>query len=308
MGRCQGRVDGVENNQNHLTEIGEHPAAAFEIVALAALSCVLGRLPADFPAPVTIVQHLHRRHRSLMAEILGKRTPLEVRQAREGHELRPGWVYIAPPDHHLLVNGDGTLSLAHSELVHFVRPSADLLFESMAAGYGQRSIVVVLTGSGSDGEMGVKAVKELETSNEELQSANAELQAMNDELRQRTVALNRSNAFLDSILSSVDVGVVAIDRNFQITLWNDRAEDLWGLRAKEVEGLSLLKLNIGLPVEELKEPVEPFLAGQAGDENVVLEAFNRRGQAINCYVTRTIRRDPGGEPEGIVLLTEEEQA
>jgi two-component system chemotaxis response regulator CheB len=167
MGRRQGRVDCVENENNHQPQIGEHAVAAFEIVALAAsagglaaLSCVLGGLPAAFPVPVTVVQHLDRRHRSLMAEILGKRTPLEVRQAREGDELRPGWVYIAPPDHHLLVNGDGTLSLSHSELVHFVRPSADLLFESMAAGYGQRSIAVVLTGSGSDGEMGVKAVKD----------------------------------------------------------------------------------------------------------------------------------------------------
>jgi len=95
-----------------------------------------------------------------MAEILGKRTALEVTQAREGDDLRRGWVYIASPDHHLLINGDGTLSLSRSELVHFVRPSADLLFDSMAASYGRRAIAVVLTGSGSDGEMGVRAVKE----------------------------------------------------------------------------------------------------------------------------------------------------
>jgi two-component system chemotaxis response regulator CheB len=148
-------------------EIPERLAdAAFEIVALAAsaggltaLSQVLGGLPEGFPAPIVVVQHLDPRHRSLMAEILGKRTRLEVRQAREGDDLRPGWVYIAPPDHHLLVNRDGTVSLSQSELVHFVRPSADLLFESMAASYGERSIAVVLTGSGSDGEMGVRAVK-----------------------------------------------------------------------------------------------------------------------------------------------------
>jgi two-component system chemotaxis response regulator CheB len=156
----------VENENDRQPDIRE-PAAAFEIVALAAsagglaaLSRVLGGLPASFPAPTAIVQHLDPRHRSLMAEILGKRTHLKVRQAREGDELRPGWVYIAPPDNHLLVNVDGTLSLSHSELVHFVRPSADLLFESMAASYGERAIAVVLTGSGSDGEMGVQAVKE----------------------------------------------------------------------------------------------------------------------------------------------------
>jgi two-component system chemotaxis response regulator CheB len=86
-------------------------------------------------------------------------TPLEVKQAEEGDKLLPGHVYIAPPDYHLVVNSNGTLSLNHSDVVHFVRPSAEMLFESVAASYGERSIAVVLTGSGSDGEMGVKAVK-----------------------------------------------------------------------------------------------------------------------------------------------------
>jgi two-component system chemotaxis response regulator CheB len=139
---------------------------AFEIVAMAAsaggltaLSRVLRGLPETFPAPVVVVQHLDPRHRSLMAEILGSRTPLQVKQATEGDHLQPAWVYIAPPDHHLLVNRDATLSLSQSELVHFVRPSADLLFESVAASYADRAIAVVLTGSGSDGEMGVQAIK-----------------------------------------------------------------------------------------------------------------------------------------------------
>jgi len=73
----------------------------------------------------------------------------------------PGAVYIAPPDRHLLVNPDGTLSLSQSELVHFVRPSADLLFESVAASYRERAIAVVLTGTGSDGSMGVQAIKKM---------------------------------------------------------------------------------------------------------------------------------------------------
>lgn len=142
--------------------------AAFEIVALAAsagglaaLSRVLADLPDDFPIPIVVVQHLDPRHRSLMAEILSRRTPLEVKQAEAGEHLRPATVYIAPPDHHLLVNGDGTLWLSQSELVHFVRPSADLLFESVAAGYKERAIAVVLTGSGSDGSMGVEAIKKM---------------------------------------------------------------------------------------------------------------------------------------------------
>jgi two-component system chemotaxis response regulator CheB len=143
-------------------------AAAFDVVALAAsaggltaLSEVLSGLPAAFPAAVVVVQHLDPRHRSLMADILSRRTALHVREAREGDRLTPGTVYIAPPNRHLLVNPDGTASLSQSELVHFVRPSADLLFESVAASYKDRAIAVVLTGTGSDGSMGVRAVKKM---------------------------------------------------------------------------------------------------------------------------------------------------
>jgi two-component system chemotaxis response regulator CheB len=96
-----------------------------------------------------------------MAEILGRRTHLRVKQAQDGDYLAHATVYVAPPDRHLLVNPDGSLSLSQSELVHFVRPSADLLFESVAASYKERAIAVVLTGTGSDGAMGVKAIKKM---------------------------------------------------------------------------------------------------------------------------------------------------
>ncbi len=142
--------------------------AAFDVVALAAsaggltaLSSVLADLPAGFPAGILVVQHLDPRHRSLMADILNRRTRLEVKQAEDGDHLTPGRVYIAPPNRHLLLNGDGSLSLTQTELVHFVRPSADLLFESVAASYKDRSIAVVLSGSGGDGSMGVKAIKKM---------------------------------------------------------------------------------------------------------------------------------------------------
>ncbi len=143
--------------------------AAFDIVAIAAsagglmaLSKVLSDLPADFPAAVLVVQHLDPRHRSLMADIISRRTQLHVKSAEEGDVISPSTVFIAPPDRHLLVNSDGTLSLTQSELVHFVRPSADLLFESAAASYRNRAIAVVLTGTGSDGSMGVQAIKNMD--------------------------------------------------------------------------------------------------------------------------------------------------
>jgi two-component system, chemotaxis family, protein-glutamate methylesterase/glutaminase len=141
---------------------------AYDIVALVAsagglnaLSKVLTSLPADFPAAVVVVQHLDPRHRSLMAEILARRTPLRVRQAEAGDSVEAGAVFIAPPDRHLLVNADGTVSLTQTELVHFVRPSGDLLLESVAAAYKDRSIGVILTGTGSDGSMGVRAIRKM---------------------------------------------------------------------------------------------------------------------------------------------------
>jgi two-component system chemotaxis response regulator CheB len=136
-------------------------AIAASAGGLAAIGKILSGLPADFPAAIVIVQHLDPRHRSLMAEILSRRTTLRVKQAEEGDILSPSTVYIAKPNHHLLVNPDGTLSLSQSEQVHFVRPSADLLFESVAASYKDRAIAVVLTGTGSDGTKGVQAIKKM---------------------------------------------------------------------------------------------------------------------------------------------------
>ena len=138
---------------------------AFDLVAVAAsaggldaLSTVLGALAPGFEAAVVVVQHLDPRHRTLLDTVLGRRTRLPVSLAEDGDCLRPGTVLVAPPDRHLLVNPGGTVGLSRSELVHFVRPSADLLFDSAAGSYGDRVIAVVLTGTGSDGSMGVRAV------------------------------------------------------------------------------------------------------------------------------------------------------
>jgi two-component system chemotaxis response regulator CheB len=159
---------GQKRDEFRLRHPPHFPNAAFDIIALAAsagglgaLSRVLAALPADFPGTVVVVQHLDPRHRSLLADILNRRTRLQVKQAEESDRLDPATVYIAPPNRHLLVNPDGTLSLSQSELVHFVRPSADLLFESVAASYQERAIAVVLTGTGSDGAMGIQAIKKM---------------------------------------------------------------------------------------------------------------------------------------------------
>jgi two-component system chemotaxis response regulator CheB len=95
-----------------------------------------------------------------MPQVVGRQSRLPVTHAEDGTHLEAGHVYMAPPDRHLLVKRGGEITLTDTELVNFVRPSADLLFESVAAVYGPRAIAVVLTGSGHDGALGVTAIKQ----------------------------------------------------------------------------------------------------------------------------------------------------
>jgi len=134
-------------------------AVAASAGGLRALTVLLAGLPANLPAAVIVVQHVPPQHRSFLAEILSRRTRLRVCEARAGDSLRPGTVYVAPPDRHLLLNPDQTLTLSQSEWVHFVRPSADVLFESVARSCGERAMAVVLSGTGSDGAEGLRAIK-----------------------------------------------------------------------------------------------------------------------------------------------------
>ena len=138
----------------------------FDVVAigasaggLKALMEVLSRLPADLPASVLVVQHLDPRHRSLLVELLQRRSKIRIQEAENDEPIERSVVYIAPPDRHLLLT-DGRMYLASTAFVHFSRPSIDLLFESVAASVDSRAIGVILTGSGTDGTTGIKAIKE----------------------------------------------------------------------------------------------------------------------------------------------------
>lgn len=141
---------------------------SFELVVVAAsaggvqaLTKLVSDLPAGFPLAVVVVQHLDPDHRSLLVDILSRRARVAVEPVDERTTIVPGTVYVAPPGSHVLVNDDRTLSLSKAALVHFVRPSADLLFESAATSYTDRVIAVVLTGTGEDGANGVRAVHEM---------------------------------------------------------------------------------------------------------------------------------------------------
>jgi two-component system chemotaxis response regulator CheB len=141
-------------------------AAPMAVVAIAAsaggltaLSQILEALPAKLPAAVLAMLHLQAARASLLPEILARRTALEVVAAQDGQPVRVGTVYIAPPDHHLRITPALGLRLTETPAVHFVRPSADVLFRSLADACGPRGIGVICTGSGRDGAAGLAAIR-----------------------------------------------------------------------------------------------------------------------------------------------------
>jgi two-component system, chemotaxis family, CheB/CheR fusion protein len=184
------------------------------------------------------------------------------------------------------------------------------------------------------------ANEELETMNEELQSTNDELEQVNRELQRRTEELSQSNAFLGAVLGGIDSGVIVVDRELRVTAWNPMSEELWGLRAPEVQGQHLMNLDIGLPIDKLRpalkaclgranngEPVRPdgaeprtdgaddaawtkrvtsgserIGAGGSVRERVELEATNRRGRAMRMQATLTPLTNPAGSTLGVILL------
>ena len=123
-----------------------------------ALKRVLGALPPDFPLPILIVQHL-RPGPGTLADSLQNFCRIRLKEADEGERIAPGTVYFAPPDYHLLVEGNGTLALSVDPPVRFARPSVDVLFETAADAFGPRVIGIILTGANDDGSAGLKRIK-----------------------------------------------------------------------------------------------------------------------------------------------------
>lgn len=125
-----------------------------------ALIQVLGALPATFPLPVMVVQHVQPNADSYLAHILNTRSALHVKEADEKEPIMPGCAYTAPPGYHLLVEEDHTFSLSLEGPVNFARPAVDVLFDSAVAVYRGKLIGIILTGANSDGALGLKAVKD----------------------------------------------------------------------------------------------------------------------------------------------------
>jgi two-component system, chemotaxis family, CheB/CheR fusion protein len=148
--------------------------------------------------------------------------------------------------------------------------------------------------------------EELETMNEELQSANDELQSTNEELRDRTVEITDLNAFMESILGSLEAAVIVLDRDLMVQVWTRQAHELWGLRADETIGHHLLNLDSGLPTAELHPWLRAVFTGQ---ENAVIgrlvRAVNRRGRTVDLRVTVTALQGNGDQPAGALILMED---
>lgn len=125
-----------------------------------ALAHLLARLPADFPCPVLVAQHIADGFAAGMADWLGSLSPLPVRLAAQGDLVAPGIVYVAPSERHLAVTASRRLTLLERQPKDIYRPSCDALLESGAAVFGRRAVGIILTGMGRDGARGMAAIKD----------------------------------------------------------------------------------------------------------------------------------------------------
>lgn len=123
-----------------------------------ALQQVLGALPKEFPIPIAVVQHRYRNSADGLPSYLSRHTALKVVDAEDKQWMKPGTVYMAPADYHLLIDG-GEISLSVEAAVSYARPSVDVLFESAADSYADRLIGIILTGQNTDGAEGSSQVK-----------------------------------------------------------------------------------------------------------------------------------------------------
>ncbi len=124
------------------------------------LKRILSVLPDKFNIPIIIVQHVSPHSDNYITEYLNKLCKIKVKEADEKEKIKRGTIYFAPPNFHLLIEEDKTLSLSVESKVNFARPSIDVLFESAAFAYGSALIGIILTGANNDGALGLKKIKE----------------------------------------------------------------------------------------------------------------------------------------------------
>jgi len=144
--------------------------------------------------------------------------------------------------------------------------------------------------------------EELETMNEELQSTNDELRTINDMLQERSLELDGARTFLDSLINSVRPGMVVVDREMRVIVWNRGCEEMWGLRAAEATGETLTALDIGLPMDPVRPLIGNAFVDAESSGEMVVDAINRRGRPTRVNVTCTSFRSSEGAVGGALLL------
>ncbi|CAO3430616.1 CheR family methyltransferase [Azospirillum endophyticum] len=147
--------------------------------------------------------------------------------------------------------------------------------------------------------------EELETMNEELRSTNEELEVANEEMRRQSEEAGEYRRYSESILRSIDVGIIVLDDNFIVQSWNRWSENVWGLRNEEVTGEAFLELDIGLPVQRLRRQIQDTLKTEAPAEPVEVEAMDRRGRRITCRIRLSPLLYDNRAARGVVLIIED---
>jgi two-component system, chemotaxis family, CheB/CheR fusion protein len=291
-------------------------------MATAQARALFGLTPQDLGRPFQDLEVSYRplELRSIIERVMTERrhaSVTDVERSRPGGEIQFFDVQVTPLRD--TVGQASGASISFTDMTRLHQTQAEILRVTQERETANEELQSANEELETTNEELQSTVEELQTTNEELQSTNEELETMNEELqstneelrtaseegRRRSVALAELTEFLDSILASVRLGVVVVSEELRVRLWNDRAEDLWGLRAEEVLGKPLVSLDIGLPVRELQGPMRAAFSGDPASQEMTLEAVNRKGKPVRCRISFTLRRDRTGGPNGLVLLMEE---
>ncbi|MGC8865075.1 MAG: chemotaxis protein CheB [Bacteroidales bacterium] len=144
----------------------KHPSIEAVVIGtsaggLEALSKILPAIHHNFPLPIMIVQHIAPNSDNFLARHLNTLSKIKVKEAEEKETIKPGTAYVAPPNYHLMIEDDHTLTLTVDEKVNYSRPSIDVLFESAAYAFNGKVIAIVLTGANHDGAAGAALIKKM---------------------------------------------------------------------------------------------------------------------------------------------------
>jgi two-component system CheB/CheR fusion protein len=242
--------------------------------------------------------------RSVIADALNERRLAERKGIRwsEGDDRRVFDVAVSP-----LVRRDGTLlgaSITFTDVTQYQMLKEELEQSNRDLETAYEELQSTNEELETTNEELQSTIEELETTNEELQSTNDQLHLLNEALQSRSLELDRVNLYLEGILGGLRLGIVVLDQDLIVRLWNSSAEELWGLRADEAADRNFFSLDIGLPLKRLEAPVRRALTDGGEPQETVLPARNRRGKDIECRVLAA-PLPVGVDLGGVILVMEE---